>query len=170
MEETTTPVAASLPEPTEAEVEAVLDSLGISPQSNLIDLLQQVQERLGYLPPAALWGISRRTRIPISRVHGVVTFYAQFCTEPRGKHIIRVCHGTACHVAGAERVSEVVSQELGVGEGETTRDGLFTIEYVACLGCCSLAPVMMVDGTSYGRLDRRAIRRVLASYHEEAEA
>lgn len=170
MGDTTTHELASAKVPTDADIEEVLNVLDVSPRSNLIGVLQGVQDRLGYLPPAALGQISRRTRIPLSRIYGVATFYSQFRFAPVGEHIVRVCHGTACHVSGAQRVSEVVVQELGIEEGETSEDGLFTLEHVACLGCCSLAPVMMVDETTYGRLDRGAVRRVLARYRQEAEA
>ncbi len=135
----------------------------------LIPVLQDIQQTFGYLPRPALRLAARRLRRPVSELLGVATFYSQFRFQPVGQHIIRVCHGTACHVSGAERVSEVVVGELGVHEGETTADGLFTLEHVACLGCCSLAPVMMVDETTYGRLDRRGVRRVLARYREEAQ-
>ena len=135
----------------------------------LIPVLQDIQQTFGYLPRPAIRLAARRLRRPVSELLGVATFYSQFRFQPVGQHIIRVCHGTACHVSGAQRVSEVVVQELGIEEGETSEDGLFTLEHVACLGCCSLAPVMMVDETTYGRLDRRGVRRVLARYREEAQ-
>jgi NADH-quinone oxidoreductase subunit E len=100
---------------------------------------------------------------------GVATFYAQFRFAPAGRHTVRLCHGTACHVAGAERISRAVAEELGVADGETTADRLFTLTRVACLGCCSLAPVMMVDETAYGRLTPETVRRVFARYRRGAE-
>jgi len=152
------------PPPPDAEIAAHLDDLGVSPASNLIGVLQDVQERFGYLPPAALRETSRRTRIPLSRVWGVVSFYAQFYTEPRGRHTIRCCRGTACHVKGAGRVLDALECELGIEEGETTPDMLFYLETVACLGTCFLAPVMMIDSTYYGRLTPQRIASVLRAY------
>lgn len=154
--------------PSDAEVEELLDALGVSPSANLIGVLQEVQERFGYLPRAALEGIGRRAKLPLSRVFGVVTFYAQFYTEPRGRHTVRCCRGTACHVKGAGRVIETVKRELGIEEDETTSDMLFCLETVACLGTCFLAPVMMVDNTYYGMLTPRKVERILRSYRSEA--
>ncbi len=152
------------PPPPDATIAAHLDDLGVSPASNLIGVLQDVQDHFGYLPPAALREISRRTRIPLSRVWGVVSFYAQFYTEPRGRHTIRCCRGTACHVKGAGRILDAVQRELGIEEGETTPDMLFYLETVACLGTCFLAPVMMIDLTYYGRLTSQRIASILRTY------
>ena len=152
-----------------AALHELLASLEISPGSNLISLLQVVQRRIGYLPPAALQEISCRTKVPLSQIYGVVTFYAQFHTEPRGRHTIRCCRGTACHVKGARRVLDAVQQFLGIEEGETTPDMLFYLETVACLGACFLAPVMMVDDQYYGMLTPQKIGRILESYRANAE-
>jgi len=152
------------PPPPEAAIAALLDGLGVSAASNLIGLLQDVQERFGYLPPAALEQISRRTETPLSRVWGVVSFYAQFYTEPRGRHTIRCCRGTACHVKGAGRVLDALERELGIEEGETTPDMLFYLETVACLGTCFLAPVMMIDSRYYGRLTPQRIANIVGTY------
>ncbi len=151
----------------EEEIAGLLDELSVSPDSNLIALLQTVQDRLGWLPPAALKGISRRTRIPLSRVYGVVSFYAQFYTEPRGRHTIRVCRGTACHVKGAPRVVDAIRQELGIDEGESTPDLKFYLETVACLGTCFLAPAMMIDNQYFGQLTPQSVKTVLASYSDD---
>jgi len=115
-------------------------------------------------PPTALREVSRRTRIHLSRIYGVVSFYAQFYTEPRGRHTVRCCRGTACHVKGAGRVLDAIQRELGIEEGETTPDMLFYLETVACLGTCFLAPVMMIDNTYYGRLTPRQIQSILRTY------
>jgi len=152
------------PPPPDAEIAAVLDELGVSLDSNPIGVLQDVQDHFGYLPPTALREISRRTRIPLSRIYGVVSFYAQFYTEPRGRHTVRCCRGTACHVKGAGRVLDAIQRELGIEEGETTPDMLFYLETVACLGTCFLAPVMMIDNTYYGRLTPRQIQSILRTY------
>jgi len=154
--------------PSEADVEELLDALGVAPGCNLIGVLQDTQERFGYLPRAALGAISRRARIPLSRIYGVVTFYAQFYTEPRGRHTIRCCRGTACHVKGAGRVLDAVQRHLGIDEGETTPDMLFCLETVACVGTCFLAPVMMIDNTYYGMLTPQKAERILRSYRTES--
>jgi NADH-quinone oxidoreductase subunit E len=127
----------------------------------LIPLLQQVQAEIGYLPPAALSRIAERAGLSPARVFGVATFYSQFRMEPVGRHIIRVCQGTACHVQGATAITEAICDELGVAEGGTTDDGEFTVEAVACLGCCSLAPVIMIDESTYGRLTPDEARRIV---------
>lgn len=130
----------------------------------LITLLQAVQAERGYLSEEALRLVSAHTGAPLSKLLGVATFYAQFRTHPVGKHVVRVCHGTACHVAGSALIEQALEDELGVHSGETTDDGLFTLNEVACLGCCSLAPAMMIETGVYGRLTpdkaRRTIRRI----------
>ena len=118
----------------------------------LIPVLQEVQAALGYLSPGTMAAIAGGLAMPLSQVYGVVTFYTQFRLKPIGRHLIRVCHGTACHVAGVEKVGQALTSELHAADGETTGDGKFTLESVACLGCCSLAPVMMIDNDTYGRL------------------
>ena len=164
MSNTTTGQSTSLPAPAEEMVETVLDELKVSPESNLISVLQQVQDRFGYLPPTALLAISRRTKIRLSRIYGVVSFYAQFYTEPRGRHTIRVCRGTACHVKGGGRVLDTVCSELGIEEGETTPDLMFSLETVACLGTCFLAPAMMIDNQYFGKLTPQRVKSILQSY------
>lgn len=133
-------------------------------EGSLIPLLQDAQALLGYLPVWAVVAIARGLRLSPSRVYGVVTFYTQFRLQPVGRSIIKVCHGTACHVAGAERVSESLEFRLGVNAGGTTSDGAFTLENVACLGCCSLSPVVMVGETVYGKVDSSKIPRVLKKH------
>jgi len=125
-----------------------------------IPLLQDVQAHLGYLPLKALQYLAEKTDSTPAQLFGVVTFYSQFRLKPIGKHIIRVCHGTACHVQGAERITQAVSETLNVPDGETTEDGLYTLESVACLGCCSLAPAMMIDETVYGQLTRAQVQKI----------
>jgi len=156
----------SIPEPPAADVASHLDALAVSPALNLIGVLQGVQDRFGYLPASALRGISRRMRIPLSRIYGVVSFYAQFYTEPHGRHTVRCCRGTACHVKGAGRVLDAVERELGVGEGETTPDLAFYLETVACLGTCFLAPAMMIDNLYFGRLTPQRVQSILRSYRQ----
>jgi NADH-quinone oxidoreductase subunit E len=150
--------------PSDAEIASALDRLAVSPASNLIAVLQEVQEKFGYLPAPALKEIGRRTRIPLSRIYGVLSFYAQFYTEPHGRHTVRCCRGTACHVKGAGRVLDAVERELGIGEGETTPDLVFYLETVACLGTCFLAPAMMIDNLYFGKLTPRRVQSILQSY------
>ncbi len=130
-------------------------------QGELIPLLQSAQDHFGYIPRRAIKYISSVTHIPESTVYGVITFYNQFRLHPMGKHVIRLCVGTACHVSGAKFLVETVQDELGIEVGETTDDGIFTLSTVACLGCCSLAPVMMIDEETHGRLTPAAVRKIL---------
>lgn len=130
-------------------------------KGNVIPLLQGAQDALGYIPREAFEKISRETGLELSHLYGVATFYAQFRLNPVGKHIIKVCHGTACHVQGAEDISDALEDSLKVKDGETTEDGIFTIESVACLGCCSLAPVMMIGEETYGKLTRNKAVKVI---------
>jgi len=131
----------------------------------LIGILQETQELYGYLSEDAIFEISQKTGIPAAKIYGVATFYAQFRFEPVGKNIVLLCMGTACHVNGASEIVEAVSEHLGIADGETTKDGLFTLNVVACLGCCSLAPVMMVRSQGgeevYGSLTRQSAVKIL---------
>ncbi len=120
--------------------------------SNLITILQKSQDIYGYLPKDVMYHIAEKVGVTPADVVGVATFYSQFRLSPIGKYLIMSCQGTACHVNGSERVSAAISEYLGIGNGETTADGLFTLENVACLGCCSLAPVIMINGEAYGNL------------------
>jgi NADH-quinone oxidoreductase subunit E len=130
----------------------------------LIPVLQQAQDHYGYLPEGALEQIARRLRLPLSVVYGVVTFYAQFHLTPRGRHTIRACQGTACHVRGGKAVLNALQRAVGLRPGETTPDMRFTLETVACLGCCFLAPAMMVDDQYYGKLAPRDVETVLEQF------
>jgi len=121
-------------------------------KGNLIPLLQGAQDLYGFISLPAFEKLSRDTGIPLSDMFGVATFYAQFRLHPVGKHIIKVCHGTACHVQNAVEITEALEESLKVKDGQTTDDRLFTLESVACLGCCSLAPVMMISNQTYGKL------------------
>ncbi len=129
---------------------------------NVIPLLQKTQDIYGYLPQEAMRQIARVTGRSPAEIYGVATFYAQFRFTPMGKHVMKVCHGTACHVQGADSLDTVVESRLGVAPGSTTKDGEFTVERVACLGCCSLAPVVMIDGEVYGRLTGDKLGKIVA--------
>jgi len=130
----------------------------------LIQVLHQVQEKLGYVPTEVQQLVAETLGVPLSRVYGVVTFYHYFRTRPVGKHIIRLCLGTACHVRGAEGVLKTLQDELDVEVGDTSADGLFTLEVVRCLGTCSLAPVMMADEAVHGRLNAETVQELIQSY------
>jgi NADH-quinone oxidoreductase subunit E len=136
----------------------------LSKKEMVIPVLQKVQEHYGYLPRPAMEGVSRLMRIPLSRLYGVATFYAQFKMKPRGRNIIRVCKGTACHIQGSPKIAERIEQILGVQSGETTDDLRFTLEEVACIGACALAPVIMVNDNPHGRLTPDKVKAVLDSY------
>jgi NADH-quinone oxidoreductase subunit E len=127
----------------------------------LIPLLQSAQDHFGYIPRRAIRHIAGVTGIPEPEVYGVITFYNQFRLRPMGKHAIRVCCGTACHVSGSKTILEAIQAELGVEVGDTSEDGLFTLLTVACLGCCSLSPVMMIDNETHGRLTPAGARKIL---------
>jgi|WetSurMetagenome_2_1015567.scaffolds.fasta_scaffold266405_2 NADH-quinone oxidoreductase subunit E len=121
-------------------------------KGNLIPILQNAQNLYGYIPEAVFRRLAHETGLKINDMYGVATFYAQFRLKPVGKHIVRVCHGTACHVQNAVKVTDDLINYLNVKDGETTEDRIFTLETVACLGCCSLAPVMMIGDETYGKL------------------
>ena len=121
-------------------------------KGNLIPLLQGAQDIYGYIPRDAFFKISRETGLKLNEMYGVATFYTQFRLNPVGKHIIKVCHGTACHVQNAQVITDALQDALKIKDGETTEDSMFTLESVACLGCCSLAPVMMIGDNTYGKL------------------
>ncbi len=121
-------------------------------KGNLIPLLQGTQQLYGYIPKDAFLKLNKEAGLELNDMYGVATFYAQFRLSPVGKNIVRMCHGTACHVQNVTAITDSLMDFLGVKDGETTTDGLFTIETVACLGCCSLAPVMMIGDETYGKL------------------
>ncbi len=127
----------------------------------LIPILQRLQRETGFLPNRALLEIAHLTGLSAAKVFGVATFYAQFRLQPVGKHIIRICRGTACHVKGAERILEVIQDQLHLAPGETTEDGLFTAETVACFGSCALAPVVVANDTVHGSMDRLKCLKLL---------
>ncbi|MBQ7394035.1 MAG: NADH-quinone oxidoreductase subunit NuoE [Lentisphaeria bacterium] len=131
---------------------------------NLIKALQAVQGLYGFVSDDAVRAVSDYFQIPAAEVEGVLTFYAQFKRVKPGRFKIAVCDGTACHIKGAPQIRQWISAELGIGPGETDKDGLFSLEVVACLGCCSLAPVMSINGRVYGKLDRKGVSRILKEY------
>jgi len=136
----------------------------------LIPALQKAQEQDGYISGETIREIHREFGIPLSNIYGVATFYSQFRLHPVGKHIIRVCHGTACHVSGANAITKGLEDELKIGNGETTADRQFTLETVSCLGCCSLAPVIMINNITHGNLKPGDLRKILRQYRKTAPA
>ena len=142
----------------------ILESFEQVEPSHLIPILQLVQKEYGYLPQDVLLEISRRTSIPASRIFGVATFYEQFYLEPHGRHTIKCCRGTACHVRGGRAIIKAIKRLLGIDEGQTTEDMRFTFETVACLGTCFLAPVVMVNNDYYGNLKPTQIENILKKY------
>lgn len=148
-------------------IEPTLETYAEVPGS-LIAILQKTQDIYGYLPMDVMEHIAESTGTPIANVVGVATFYAQFRLEPVGKYLIMLCQGTACHVNGSELISSAISDELGIEAGETTEDGLFTLNHVACLGCCSLSPVMMINGKVYSSLTPDKAKKILRTLRAEA--
>ena len=134
---------------------------------DLIPVLQELQEAYGYLPPPVLMWLSKRTGIPTSRMYGVITFYGQFYLEPHGKHTVTFCRGTSCHVRGGKRVLDAAKSLLGIDDGATTDDLLFSLETVACVGACALSPVMVLDGKYYGKLTPRRAEHILRQLMQE---
>lgn len=130
-------------------------------RGSLISILQKAQDIYGYLPVEVLNHIAKETGVKPAKVHGVVTFYTQFRLDPVGKNLIMLCQGTACHVNGSKAIEEAIYEELGINEGQTTEDNLFTFNNVACLGCCSLSPVMMINGETYGKLTPQKAKEIL---------
>jgi NADH-quinone oxidoreductase subunit E len=145
-------------------LEKILASLPDACDCELIPILQKIQTDYGYLPPTVLKAASDRTGIPASRIYGVATFYEQFHLEPHGRHTIKCCRGTACHVKGGRDIIRAISRILGVQEGQTTEDMRFTFETVACLGTCFLGPVMMVNNDYYGHMATNKVRDILERY------
>ena len=145
-------------------LEQILSSWGLVELSDLIPILYEIQDVYGYLPPAVLTELSEKAGIPVNRIYGVVTFYEQFHLEPHGRHTIRCCTGTACHVKGGANISRAIKQVTGIEPGQTTEDMRFTFETVACLGTCFLAPVMMVNNDYYGHLTANKIETILEAY------
>ncbi len=135
-------------------------------KGSLITILQKTQDIYGYLPKEAIEYISERTGIAESEIMGVATFYTQFRLEPVGKYLIMLCQGTACHVNSSELILQTIQEELGITDGETTEDGLFSLKCVACLGCCSLSPVMMINEDTYGSLTPDKTRKILKELRE----
>ncbi len=139
-------------------------------KNNLITILQKTQDKLGFLPEEAISHIAKKTGIQEAKIYGVVTFYKQFKTEPSGKHHIMICKGTACHVKGSGLIEKAISEHLGIKPGGVTEDGMFSFEGVACLGCCSLAPVIMIGEEVHAKLTPESAVQVLIGISEKEKA
>lgn len=135
----------------------------------LIPLLQAAQDTYGFIPETAIDQISEIVGIPAAEIYGVITFYSQFRLKPLGKYLIKICDGTACHVNGSERIAGTIEDELQISGNDTTEDGLFTLQKVACLGCCSLSPVIMINDETYGRLTPKKVQQLLKEYKSQAQ-
>jgi NADH:ubiquinone oxidoreductase subunit E len=146
-----------------AKVDAMIDRLGTD-TTKAIPILQAVQEEFRYVPLEVMERIAARTEMSEAQLYGVATFYTQFRLTPVGEKIVKVCHGTACHVGGAEGLTEAMETRLGVKTGENTPDMKYTLSSVACVGCCSLAPVVMIDGKTYGKLDRKKAAKIIDDF------
>ena len=153
----------------EPDITSILDNYSGAGRDQLIPLLQDVQEQCGYISKEAVDRIGERLALPPSKVYGVATFYNQFRFRPPGRYHVQVCRGTACHVKGSARVLESLQAALGIGPGETTRDGLFSLEVVACIGACGLAPVIVVDGEFHAGVTPEAIESILDHCRKRAE-
>jgi NADH-quinone oxidoreductase subunit E len=133
----------------------------------LIPLLQSAQNTYGYIPESAIDHISEVVGIPTADIYGVITFYSQFRLKPMGRFVIKLCDGTACHVNGSKSILTAVEEHLQLENDDTTSDGLFTLQKVACLGCCSLAPAVMVNEETYGRLTPKKVTQILKEYRQK---
>jgi len=133
----------------------------------LIPLVEEIQEKVGYIPPEVIPTISKALGLFPSQVQGVITFYSQLYTTPRGKNVVKVCRGTACHVRGGKTILKLVKQHLGIDEGETTEDMEYTLETVACIGVCALAPNMTINNATYGDLNPKKVSRLFSKEEKE---
>ena len=152
----------------EAQVEAILARHPGAKRDALIPILQEIQEAEGYLSKTAVTQVGRHLNLPASKIYGVATFYNQFRFQPQGRFHVQVCRGTACHVKGSAAVFEAVKRELKVDAGQTSRDGLFSLEVVACIGACGLAPVICINGVFHASVTTKSVVKILDSYRRKA--
>ena len=150
------------------KVEKILRRHG-NQKASLISILQDIQTEYNYLPKEALERVAEGVDLPLSRVYSTGTFFKAFSLKPRGKHLITVCMGTACHVRGASWIVEEIERILRIEPGETTKDGNFTLETVNCLGCCALGPLLVVDGKYFGNVSTAKVEGILRKYREKPD-
>ena len=146
------------------ELDRIIEDEYGADKENLIMMLQAIQRRYNYLPKPSLTYLSEKIGVPLSQIYGIATFYATFTLEPRGRNLITVCLGTACHVRGAGRVHERIEEHLHIRDGQTTEDGRFTLESVRCIGCCSLGPVVKINEDVFARLSQDEVEKILGGY------
>ena len=148
-------------------IDAIINNYAVNPEA-LLMIMQDISEIYHYVPPEAVAVLAERLGVRESLVYGVATFYKTISLEPRGKYIIQLCTGTACHVRGAGKILEALEEKLGVQEGHTTEDDLFTLEAVRCIGCCASGPVMTVNKETHGGLDRSSVVQLIDAYKKAA--
>jgi NADH:ubiquinone oxidoreductase subunit E len=146
------------------ELDTMIDKEFSTDKENLIMILQAIQRHYNYLPKPALTYLSAKIGVPYSKIYEVATFYSTFSLEPRGRNIISICLGTACHVRGAQRIRERLHDSLNIADGQTTEDGRYTLESVRCIGCCSLGPVLKINEDTHGRIATDEVEKVLGQY------
>ena len=146
------------------ELDNIIEEEFSNDQENLIMIIQAIQRRYNYLPRPALTYLSTKIGVPLSQIYGVATFYSTFSLEPRGRNIISICLGTACHVRGGERVRERIEDALDIGDRETTEDQRYTLETVRCIGCCSLGPVIKINEDTHGHISSDQVNKILDQY------
>jgi NADH-quinone oxidoreductase E subunit len=156
--------------PVGVALDSILDRYPGARREHLIPILQAVQDEFGFLSRESMEGVGRRLKLPVSKVYGVATFYNQFRFQPRGQVHCQVCRGTACHVKGSAAVLETIKQQLKIEPGQTTRDGKYSLEVVACIGACGLAPVITVNGDFHASVSADAARKVIKQYPTEAKS
>ena len=145
-------------------IDRIIDKYGCE-TGVLIQLLLEIQQELNWIPPEAITRINKRLKIPVSEIYRVASFYTALSLKPRGRHLVRVCAGTACYVRGGPRILDSVERTLNIRAGETTQDGKFTLETVNCLGCCALGPVVEIDSQYHGKLSSASVEKLLSKYN-----
>lgn len=149
---------------TDLEMERIFEKYPNKERSSLIPILQAVQDLQGYISEESIRQVSGHLNLPTSKIYGVATFYNQFRLSPPGRHLIQICRGTACHVKGSAGLLSALTHELGIKPGQTTRDRRFTLEIVACIGACSIAPVICIDGNYHGKVTDKDLPEILEQY------
>lgn len=149
------------------EIDIILDEHPMANREDLIPILQEVQDNLGYLSENAIVKVGKHLELPTSKIYGVATFYNQFRFEPKGKYHIQVCRGTACHVLGSSTVLDQLEKHLKIKADQTTKDGMFSIEVVACIGACGLAPVISINGEFYAKVTGESIKEIVETYRKK---
>lgn len=149
-------------------ITTILEKYTPPKRENLIPILQEIQQQIGFLSKEAMIQVSKTMDIPVSKIYGVATFYNQFRFQPNGKYHIQVCRGTACHVKGSSAILDAIKRELKIHSGETTRDGLFSLAEVACIGACGSAPVICINGEFYSAVTEESVLAVIAQFRSQA--